>query len=115
MLSFITKASSIEQHLKLVQLLKLVSIYFIYQCYKQTVHTHFQIYSPCILQTKKRYAGYAYESRDQIKPIFDAKGIETVRRDGCLIVSETLEEVLHLIFNKKTMSEVCGCFSFILG
>ena len=39
-------------------------------------------YYPCILQTKKRYVGYMYESRDQQKPIYDAKGIETVRRDG---------------------------------
>lgn len=42
-----------------------------------------QVYLPCVLQTKKRYVGYAYESVDQKEPIFDAKGIETVRRDGC--------------------------------
>ena len=41
-----------------------------------------KVYYPCILQTKKRYVGYMYESRDQQKPIYDAKGIETVRRDG---------------------------------
>ena len=41
-----------------------------------------QVYLPCVLQTKKRYVGYAYESIDQKEPIFDAKGIETVRRDG---------------------------------
>ena len=41
-----------------------------------------KVYHPCILQTKKRYVGYMYESRDQIKPFYDAKGIETVRRDG---------------------------------
>jgi hypothetical protein len=38
-----------------------------------------QVYLPCILQTKKRYVGYMYESRDQLKPEYDAKGIETVR------------------------------------
>lgn len=42
-----------------------------------------KIYQPCILQSKKRYVGYAYETPDQVKPIYDAKGIETVRRDGC--------------------------------
>ena len=41
-----------------------------------------KVYHPCILQTKKRYVGYMYESRDQQKPKYDAKGIETVRRDG---------------------------------
>jgi hypothetical protein len=37
------------------------------------------VYLPCILQTKKRYVGYMYETRDQLKPEYDAKGIETVR------------------------------------
>lgn len=42
-----------------------------------------KVYQPCILQTKKRYVGYAYETPDQVEPKYDAKGIETVRRDGC--------------------------------
>lgn len=41
-----------------------------------------------IFQTKKRYCGYMYETRDQEKPEFLAKGIETVRRDGCPAVSK---------------------------
>lgn len=45
------------------------------------------MYLPCVLQTKKRYVGYMYESPDQLEPVFDAKGIETVRRDGCPAVS----------------------------
>lgn len=35
-----------------------------------------------MLLAKKRYVGFKYESRDQTVPEFDAKGIETVRRDG---------------------------------
>lgn len=31
---------------------------------------------------KKRYVGFKYERPDQTSPKFDAKGIETVRRDG---------------------------------
>lgn len=31
---------------------------------------------------KKRYVGFKYENADDADPIFDAKGIETVRRDG---------------------------------
>ena len=46
------------------------------------------MYLPCILQTKKRYVGYSYESPEQVEPIFDAKGIETVRRDGCPAVNK---------------------------
>lgn len=29
-----------------------------------------------------------YESSDQNEPVYEAKGIETVRRDGCPIVSK---------------------------
>jgi hypothetical protein len=43
------------------------------------------------LLTKKRYVGYSYESPEQMKPIFDAKGIETVRRDTCPTVAKILE------------------------
>ena len=42
----------------------------------------------CVLQTKKRYAGFMYESADQKEPVFEAKGIETVRRDSIPAVSK---------------------------
>jgi DNA polymerase elongation subunit (family B) len=38
-----------------------------------------KVYQPCILQTKKRYVGFAYETAEQQEPVFDAKGIETIR------------------------------------
>lgn len=31
-----------------------------------------------------------YETTDQTEPIYEAKGIETVRRDGCPAVSKVL-------------------------
>ncbi|KAJ3483431.1 hypothetical protein NLG97_g7306 [Lecanicillium saksenae] len=33
-----------------------------------------KVYLPCVLQTKKRYVGYMYETKDQVTPVFDAKG-----------------------------------------
>lgn len=51
------------------------------------------MYLPCVLQTKKRYVGYMYESLDQKDPVFDAKGIETVRRDGCTAVSKVTGKI----------------------
>lgn len=36
-----------------------------------------------MLETKKRYVGFKYETVSQEEPEYDAKGIETVRRDGC--------------------------------
>ncbi|KAJ8772040.1 hypothetical protein K2173_027217 [Erythroxylum novogranatense] len=65
-----------------------------------------KVYHPCFLLTKKRYVGYSYESADQVKPIFDAKGIETVRRDSCDAVAKIMEQSLRLFFEHKDISEV---------
>ncbi|KAK9875165.1 hypothetical protein WA026_005957 [Henosepilachna vigintioctopunctata] len=65
-----------------------------------------KVYQPCILQTKKRYVGYMYESPDQKDPVYDAKGIETVRRDGCPAVSKMLEKSLRILFESKDVSRV---------
>lgn len=43
---------------------------------------------PIILESKKRYVGMSYENVDDGEGIFDAKGIETVRRDSCPLVSK---------------------------
>ena len=47
-----------------------------------------QVYQPCVLETKKRYMGFMYETKDQKEPVYDAKGVETVRRDTCAAVSK---------------------------
>ncbi|XP_044728775.1 uncharacterized protein LOC123292259 [Chrysoperla carnea] len=77
-----------------------------------------KIYQPCILQTKKRYVGYMYESPDQEEPVYNAKGIETVRRDGCPAVAKILEKTLRILFETKDMSMVkqyvCRQFSKII-
>uniref|UniRef100_A0A8C7PLK7 DNA polymerase zeta catalytic subunit n=1 Tax=Oncorhynchus mykiss TaxID=8022 RepID=A0A8C7PLK7_ONCMY len=65
-----------------------------------------KVYLPCVLQTKKRYVGYMYESLDQKDPVFDAKGIETVRRDGCTAVSKILERSIKLLFETRDISLV---------
>ncbi|XP_042428340.1 DNA polymerase zeta catalytic subunit-like isoform X2 [Zingiber officinale] len=62
-----------------------------------------KVYQPCFLLTKKRYVGYSYESPDQQSPKFDAKGIETVRRDTCQAVAKTLEKSIRLIFEQRDM------------
>lgn len=58
------------------------------------------------LQTKKRYVGYMYESPDQQKPVFEAKGIETVRRDGCPAVGKILQKALEILFDTRDVSLV---------
>ena len=44
----------------------------------------------------------------QATPTFDAKGIETVRRDGCPAVVKMMEGVLRLLFATKDLSQVGG-------
>lgn len=44
---------------------------------------------------KKRYVGYKYENPDDVEPVFDAKGIETVRRDGIPAQAKMVERSLR--------------------
>ncbi|CAB3401342.1 unnamed protein product [Caenorhabditis bovis] len=59
-----------------------------------------KVYMGCVLETKKRYAGWMFEHENDEGKL-DAKGIETVRRDTCPIVAEVLEKSLKLIFSKQ--------------
>ncbi|XP_013401408.1 uncharacterized protein LOC106167234 [Lingula anatina] len=65
-----------------------------------------KVYLPCVLQTKKRYVGFMYETVDQKEPVFDAKGIETVRRDSCSAVSKILERSIKILFTTRDVSQV---------
>ena len=65
-----------------------------------------QVYQPCLLQAKKRYVGFMYQSPQQAKPAFDAKGIETVRRDNCGVVSKVMERCIKILFTSRDLSSV---------
>ncbi len=65
-----------------------------------------KVYLPCFLMSKKRYVGFKYERTTDKEPIFDAKGIETVRRDGCLLVSKVLEKCLKLLARTRDITQV---------
>ena len=57
-----------------------------------------KVYSASMLQTKKKYCGMMYESASQKRPIFEAKGIETVRRDQCALTQRVLRNALINVF-----------------
>jgi DNA polymerase zeta len=65
-----------------------------------------KVYRPCVLLSKKRYVGAMYESPSQKVPSFDAKGIETVRRDACPAVAKIMEKTLRLLFASGDLSTV---------
>ncbi|TWU74674.1 DNA polymerase zeta [Metarhizium rileyi] len=65
-----------------------------------------KVYHPCVLLAKKRYVGYKYESKDQATPEFDAKGIETVRRDGTPAEQKIEEKALKMLFETADLSQI---------
>ncbi|THV04942.1 hypothetical protein K435DRAFT_961659 [Dendrothele bispora CBS 962.96] len=65
-----------------------------------------KVYHPCVLMAKKRYVGFKYESVDDVDPVFDAKGIETVRRDGIPAQQKMTENCLKILFRTEDLSEV---------
>jgi DNA polymerase zeta len=65
-----------------------------------------KVYHPCLLVAKKRYVGYKFEHAQQARPEFEAKGIETVRRDSCPAVQKILEKSIRLLFDTKDLSAV---------
>ncbi len=69
-----------------------------------------KVYLPCVLLAKKRYVGFKYESRNQTEPDFDAKGIETVRRDGTPAEQKIEEKALKILFRTADLSEVKSYF-----
>ncbi|ESZ90020.1 hypothetical protein SBOR_9591 [Sclerotinia borealis F-4128] len=69
-----------------------------------------KVYLPCVLLAKKRYVGMMYESKSQTEPNFDAKGIETVRRDGTPAEQKIEEKALKILFRTADLSRVKSYF-----
>lgn len=65
-----------------------------------------KVYHPAVLLAKKRYVGFKYENRNETEPVFEAKGIETVRRDGTPATQKILESCLKILFRTQDMSEL---------
>jgi len=69
-----------------------------------------KVYFPCVLLAKKRYVGFKYESKSQKEPEFDAKGIETIRRDGTPAEQKIEEKALKILFRTADLSQVKAYF-----
>lgn len=57
-------------------------------------------YFPYLLMSKKRYAGLLW-TRPEAPDYMDAKGVESVRRDNCLLLSETVRAVLEALMERQ--------------
>lgn len=70
-----------------------------------------KVYFPYLLINKKRYAGL-YWTKPEVYDKLDAKGIETVRRDSCRLVSTVIETSLRkLLIDRDT----AGAESYVKG
>jgi len=56
-----------------------------------------KVYESCVLVSKKRYAGMKVETFGE-NPIFDCKGLEAVRRDGCELTRSVMNQCLLILF-----------------
>ncbi|SCV68725.1 BQ2448_846 [Microbotryum intermedium] len=65
-----------------------------------------KVYLPCVLLAKKRYVGFKYEHPAQLEPDFDAKGIETVRRDGIAATQKMQEACIKMLFRSQDLSVI---------
>ncbi|PWA70694.1 DNA polymerase delta catalytic subunit [Artemisia annua] len=68
-----------------------------------------KVYFPYLLISKKRYAGLYWTNPDKYDKM-DTKGIETVRRDNCLLVKNLVTECLHRILIDR---DVPGAVQFV--
>jgi DNA polymerase I len=65
--------------------------------------------------TKKRYAAWKFEPRDDgWKEDIEMKGIETVRRDWCELVSDAVKDVIDIVLKKDDPMEAVSYFTEIV-
>lgn len=65
-----------------------------------------KVYHPCVLLAKKRYVGNCFESETQTLSTFEAKGIETIRRDGIPAQLKMVGKTIRILFETKNLSQV---------
>lgn len=64
------------------------------------------IFKTLLILSKKRYVGWQFEPTAQgFEESIMMKGIETVRRDWCDLVSETLNKILHTILKEQDIKK----------
>ena len=64
-----------------------------------------KVYWPYLLISKKRYAGLYWTRPDAFDKL-DAKGIELVRRDNCLLAKQTIGKVQNSLMIDKDIEKV---------
>lgn len=63
-----------------------------------------KVYYPYLLLSKKKYAGLLWTQPDKPDKK-DCKGVESVRRDSCLLVRKMVDKVLEIILYEKNFDK----------
>ena len=66
-----------------------------------------KVYFPYLLMNKKRYAGLLW-TRPEKYDKMDTKGLETVRRDNCLLVRRVIDTCLRKILIDRDVQGAIG-------
>lgn len=65
--------------------------------------------------TKKRYVAWKFEPKGRVwEESIEMKGIETVRRDWCELVSDVMKEIIDLIVKKDSIKEATHYFGGVV-
>jgi DNA polymerase I len=73
------------------------------------------VFKTLLIHAKKRYAGWSFEKiDDKWSDTIVMKGIETVRRDWCELVSETLNKILEIILKEQNPKKALDYFKDIV-
>lgn len=87
---------------------------FVTKTFIKPINLEFEkVYFPYLLINKKRYAGLYWTNPDKFDKM-DAKGIETVRRDNCLMVQNVLDTCLRKILMERDVQGAIECVSLLL-
>ena len=74
-----------------------------------------KVFKSILILAKKRYAGLSYEKVNDVwKEEIVMKGIETVRRDWCDLVGETLQNVLNIILKEGQPKKALDYFRKVI-
>ncbi|OQR90444.1 DNA polymerase delta catalytic subunit [Achlya hypogyna] len=66
-----------------------------------------KVYYPYLLMNKKRYAGLLWTKPEKYDKL-DTKGLETVRRDNCMLVRRMVETILKKILIERNVDAAIG-------
>ncbi|CAD7696782.1 unnamed protein product [Ostreobium quekettii] len=77
---------------------------YISQTFPKPVKLEFEkVYYPYLLMSKKRYAGLLWTNPNEADKM-DTKGIESVRRDNCLLVRQVVTTCLEMILMQRNVA-----------